>query len=198
MIKKIGCIGLGVMGAPIAMHLIRAGFDVRGYARRADFFETDGAELIKAGLTPSDHPAAMAADVDVIITNVISGEDVHEVLISHEQAVCHGAHDGLIVMDHAPSPDMTCQIGQVMKDHGIGWVDAPVSGGGIGAVAGTLVSMLGGDESHVKAVIPVPSAYARATAYGGWCGAGGKIMQSDCASCHHSRGGGSDAVCGYS
>jgi 3-hydroxyisobutyrate dehydrogenase-like beta-hydroxyacid dehydrogenase len=173
MIKRIGCIGLGVMGAPIAMHLIRAGYDVRGYARRADFFETDGAELTKAGLTPSDHPAAMAADVDLIITNVISGEDVHEVLIDHEQAVCHGAHDGLIVMDHSTiAPDMTRQIGQVMKDHGIGWVDAPVSGGGIGAVAGTLVSMLGGDENHIAAVAPVLSAYTSGYRHIGATGAG--------------------------
>ena len=83
MIKKIGCIGLGVMGAPIAMHLIRAGFDVRGYARRADFFATEGAELIAAGLTPSDTPATLAADVDLIITNVVTGDYVYDVLIGH-------------------------------------------------------------------------------------------------------------------
>ena len=175
MIKKIGCIGLGVMGAPIAMHLIRAGFDVRGYARRADFFATEGAELIAAGLTPSDTPATLAADVDLIITNVVTGDDVYDVLIGHEHAVCHAAaaHHGLIVMDHSTiAPDKTRQIGQAMYDHGIGWVDAPVSGGGIGAVAGSLVSMLGGYRRDVEAVLPVLSAYTSGHRHIGDMGAG--------------------------
>lgn len=173
MIKTIGFIGLGVMGAPIAMHLIRAGYDVRGYARRADFFATDGAALVEAGLLPMESPACMAAKSDLIITNVITGDDVYEVLVGHEHAVQNGAHEGLIVMDHSTiGPEMARRIGQALHNCGIGWVDAPVSGGGAGAEAGTLVSMLGGEARDVEAVLPVLSAYTSSSRHIGAMGSG--------------------------
>ena len=177
MIKTIGCIGLGVMGAPIAAHLISAGYDVRGYARRENFFETKGAELIKSGMTAMSNPAAMAAECDLIITNVIAGEDVYEVLIGREDAVIHGAKSGAnersIVMDHSTiAPEMARQIGDGLKAHGVGWVDAPVSGGSIGAKAGTLVSMLGGDDTDIQAILEPLSAYTSGHRHIGGMGAG--------------------------
>ena len=159
-IKTIGCIGLGTMGRPIAAHLLKSGFLVSGYARRPSFFDDDGRGLITAGMRVAASPAELASDVDLVITNVVSGDDVKEVLLDRDDAVIHGASSELIVMDHSTiAPAQAKGINQQLRAHQIGFVDAPVSGGGTGAEAGTLVSMLGGNPEDIEKISSVLSCY---------------------------------------
>lgn len=160
MIDAIGCIGLGVMGKPIALHLLARGYRVSGYARRPDFFARDGKELINAGMEVAESPARLASGCDLVITNVLTGEDVHEVLLGREDSVAEGAQAGLLVMDHSTiAPSMAEELGKALSARGIAFVDAPVSGGGAGAEAGTLVAMLGGGDEAVASVSPVLDCY---------------------------------------
>ena len=159
-IKTIGCIGLGTMGKPIAAHLLKSGFSVSGYARRDTFFEEEGADLIAQGMNIASNPAELASGAELVITNVLSGDDVADVLLNRDDAVIHGAKPGLIVMDHSTiAPQQAQNIYQRLKASQIGFVDAPVSGGGAGAKAGTLVAMLGGDPEDVASLFSVLSCY---------------------------------------
>ncbi|MDA0908967.1 MAG: NAD(P)-binding domain-containing protein, partial [Proteobacteria bacterium] len=89
-IKTIGCIGLGTMGKPIAAHLLKSGFSVSGYARRDTFFEEEGADLIAQGMNIASNPAELASGAELVITNVLSGDDVADVLLNRDDAVIHG------------------------------------------------------------------------------------------------------------
>ena len=172
-IKTIGCIGLGTMGKPIADHLLKSGFSVRGYARRDTFFEEEGADLIAQGMNIASNPAELASGAELVITNVLSGDDVADVLLNSDDAVIHGAKPGLIVMDHSTiAPQQAQNIYQRLKASQIGFVDAPVSGGGAGAKAGTLVAMLGGDPEDVASLFSVLSCYTNGFRHIGGSGHG--------------------------
>lgn len=159
-IQTIGCIGLGTMGKPIATHLLKSGFTVHGYARRPSFFDKDGADLIALGMGIAASPAELASRADVVITNVLSGADVADVVLDRNDAVIHGAKAGLIVMDHSTiAPQQAQDIHQRLRAQQIRFVDAPVSGGGAGAKAGTLVSMLGGEPEDIASLSPVLGCY---------------------------------------
>jgi len=172
-IKTIGCIGLGTMGMPIAAHLLKSGFSVSGYARRASFFDNEGADLITLGMNIASSPAELASRADVVITNVLSGDDVSDVLLDRKDAVIHGAKAGLIVMDHSTiAPQQAQEISQRLRAKLIGFVDAPVSGGGAGAEAGTLVSMLGGEAKDIESIAPLLNCYTKGFRHIGHSGHG--------------------------
>ncbi len=146
--QKIGFIGLGIMGKPMALNLIKAGFPVHIYVRRAELLR----ELTEAGATAHASSKELAEQVDVIITNVPATADVEEVLLG-KNSVIHGAKPGAIVIDMSTiSASATKRIAAQLESKKIEMLDAPVSGGEKGATEGTLTIMVGGKATVLEKV----------------------------------------------
>lgn len=143
-IKRIGYIGMGIMGAPMALNLLKAGYEVTVWNRTASKCDP----LVEAGAKVASSPAEMASsDVQAIFLNVTDTPDVEAVLFG-EQGVSKTAQDGLIVIDNSTiKPLETQQFAARLQQQGVTMLDAPVSGGDIGARNGTLCVMVGGDEA---------------------------------------------------
>jgi 3-hydroxyisobutyrate dehydrogenase-like beta-hydroxyacid dehydrogenase len=167
---RVGFCGLGVMGYPMAGHLASAGHSVSVYNRtssRADAWvaEYSGTAL----LTPRD----VAANSDIVMLCVGNDADVRAVLLGPD-GVLDGAHDGLIVVDHTTtSAELAREISAACAAVGVGFVDAPVSGGQAGAINGALTVMCGADSEEVFAgVAAVAEAYSRSCVRLGNAGSG--------------------------
>lgn len=170
---KIGCIGLGFMGRPIARHLITAGYDVYLYARRPNVFDGECKDLIEAGAQISPNPADMAAQVDIVLTNVMAGPDVRQVVLEQDDALIKGAKPGLIIVDHSTiDPQTAIDLYQQLKSSEVHFIDAPVSGGSIGAEAGTLAIMMGGDADVVEKCTSIFTHYSKTCLHMGGAGTG--------------------------
>jgi 2-hydroxy-3-oxopropionate reductase len=168
MSDTIGFIGLGIMGKPMAHHLLKAGFDVTVHNRHQEV--TD--ELVKAGASTGGTPREIAASCDVLITMLPDTSQVQEVLLGSE-GVIEGAHTGLIVIDMSTiSPIVTRTLADQMAERGITLLDAPVSGGDKGAMAGTLSIMVGGEESAFQRCLPLFQAMGKTVVHVGGSGAG--------------------------
>lgn len=151
MATNVGFIGLGVMGKPMAMNLIKGGYSLRVYGRRKETM----APLAEAGAVACGSPKEAASGCDVIFTMVTTTRDVEEVLLG-ERGVIAGARPGAIVVDMGTiSPAATRAIAAKLAEAGIEALDAPVSGGGIGAVSGTLSIMVGGKPEIFERVKPL-------------------------------------------
>lgn len=150
-IKDIGFIGLGIMGQPMAMRLLAAGYRLNIYARRVA-----ATELLKQlGATVYATPQALAEVSPVIITMVSDTPDVEQVHLG-DDGVVQGAKPGAVAIDMTTaSPTVTRDIAQKLHQQGIDMLDAPVSGGDIGARDGTLSIMIGGDRKVFEKVLPV-------------------------------------------
>jgi len=148
---RVGFIGLGIMGQQMASNLLKAGFRVVAHSRtrsKVDALVALGAE---AGTSPRD----VARRCDVVITMVPDTPDVRHVMLGPD-GVIEGAHDGLIAIDMSTiSPTATQEIAATLAAKGVRMLDAPVSGGQSGAIAGTLSIMVGGDAAVFKQCEPV-------------------------------------------
>lgn len=165
---RVGYIGLGLMGAPIARNLLRAGFKVVVHNRSRAIVN----ELAAEGAIPAYSPAEVACQVDVICTNLPDSTDVAQVVLGAD-GVIEGAHGGLIFMDNSTiKPETARMLAQALALHGVPALDAPVSGGQIGAQQGTLVYMVGGDYQAFQKVTPIFQATGKAWTYVGQSGAG--------------------------
>ncbi len=148
---RVGFIGLGIMGQPMAMNVLQAGFPLTVWNRTRGKAEA----LLDAGATWADSPAEIARSVDVVITIVSDTPDVEAVVLGPE-GVIHGAHPGLAVIDMSTiSPHITRRIATQLAESGTAMLDAPVSGGDVGAQKGTLSIMVGGPESTFQRCLPV-------------------------------------------
>ena len=140
---RVGFIGLGIMGSRMAANLARAGRELTVHNRtrsRAEAF----AEEHRA--TVADTPAEVGARSDVVITMVVDGAQVEEILLG-DAGVAHGAAEGTLCVDMSTiAPSDTRRIGAALQERGIGFVDAPVTGSSPRAEDGTLTLMAGGDE----------------------------------------------------
>lgn len=145
---KIGFLGLGIMGRPMALNALKAGHEVVVWARRAESM----APLADAGARTAANPADVARQVDVVISMVADAPDVEQVVLG-ENGVAAGAQAGLVAVDMSTiAPSAAKDIAAKMLAKGIAFVDAPVSGGEVGAIAGTLSIMAGGTaEAFAKA-----------------------------------------------
>ncbi|MFP4080390.1 MAG: NAD(P)-dependent oxidoreductase [Ectothiorhodospira sp.] len=151
MALKVGCIGLGIMGRPMALNLLKAGVEVHVWARRAEV----AADLEAAGAQVARTPAKLARRVDVVFTNVSDSRDVEQVLTGHD-GVIEGAYDGLVVVDHSTiAPAVTRRLARTLEARGVRMLDAPVSGGERGAIDGTLALMVGGPAEALERVRPL-------------------------------------------
>ena len=149
--QTIGYIGLGIMGKPMALNLLRKNYSVSIYARRPE----TAIALIEAGATNYASPAELAPHVDIIITNLPTTADVEEVLVG-KQGIIHTAKPGTIVIDMSTiSPVGTRRLAQLLEKSQIEMLDSPVSGGEQGAIDGTLVLMVGGKASILEKVRPI-------------------------------------------
>ncbi len=171
--STIAFIGLGNMGRPMVGYLLKAGHQLRIYARRPEVFQHEAKALVEAGAIPCKTPAETAQGADFIITNVMGPTDVAQVLHGGPDSAIHGAKAGAICIDHSTiDPASTQAIAQQMAAKGIAYVDAPVSGGVKAATEGTLVMMLGGSESDVLKVKEIVKNYAKTITHIGGVGHG--------------------------
>ncbi len=169
---RIGFIGLGSMGLAMAENLLRGGFDLHVWARRAASTNS----LVACGATLCDSPAALAQDCDIVCTNVTSSEDV-ETLALGANGLLEGRHAGLLHVDFSTiAPTVARKIARAYVARGIDFVDAPVSGGVNAARAASLAIMWGGSESQAEALAtrlkPVFDCIAKTAVYVGDSGAG--------------------------
>ena len=149
---KIGFIGLGIMGAPMALNLLKAGFSLKVY-NRSDRPRVQ--EVVDAGGERVGTPREAALDSDVIITMVTDTPDVEAVIMGEDGAI-HGAAAGSTVIDMSTvSPRVTREIAAALAERGVRMLDAPVSGGDVGAINGTLSIMVGGDQAVFDDCLPV-------------------------------------------
>ena len=168
-VQTIGCVGLGIMGAPMAGNLLQAGYEVLVYNRTPDKCRP----LVEQGATQVKRPTDLAARrPDVICINVTETEDVEEVLFG-ETGIASGAKRGLIVVDHSTiSPAATQRFSERLDEMGVTLIDAPVSGGDTGAKNATLSIMVGGPEEAVTRVWPMLETLGNQVTHLGPVGAG--------------------------
>ncbi|NWG08146.1 MAG: NAD-binding protein [Chloroflexi bacterium] len=165
---KVGYIGLGLMGKSIARNILKAGFPLVVHNRSRAAVE----ELVTEGATAAFSPREVAGQVDVVFTNLPDSPDVEQVVLG-EDGIIEGAHEGLIYVDNSTiKPAVARRIAERLAEKGVLALDAPVSGGDIGARNGTLTIMVGGDASALEKVMPVLLAMGRTVTHVGEAGAG--------------------------
>jgi 3-hydroxyisobutyrate dehydrogenase len=166
--KRIGFIGLGLMGTGMSKNLLKAGYPVTVWNRTASKMEP----LVRAGAEAAGSPKEVAQKSDVIIDIVTDSPDVVEVLLS-PNGVIHGAEPGTVCIDMSTiSPITTREIAAKLIEKGVRMMDAPVSGGVIGARDGTLSIMVGGDESLFQECLPIFEAMGKTITHVGGIGDG--------------------------
>ena len=168
MIKRVGYIGLGLMGKPIASNLLKAGFELTVHNRSQAAVE----ELVSLGASEAGSPAHVAEASELVITNLPDSSDVEQVVLGHE-GVLAGAADGMIFADNSTiKPETARDISHALAEKGVSALDAPVSGGDVGAQAGTLAIMVGGPREAFDRALPIFEAIGQAITYVGESGAG--------------------------
>ncbi len=165
---KVGYIGLGLMGKSMARNILKAGFPLWVHNRSRDAVQ----ELVAEGAQEAFSPQEVAAQVDVLITNLPDSPDVELVSLG-EQGVILGAKEGMIFIDHSTiKPATARKIAAEFEKKGIASLDAPVSGGDIGAREGTLTIMVGGEAQALEKAMPVLQAEGKSITHVGESGAG--------------------------
>lgn len=164
----VGYIGLGLMGKSMARNIMKAGFPLVVYNRSRASVD----ELVAEGAKAASSPAEVAAQVDVVFTNVPDSPDVEQVVLG-VNGVLEGARPGLIYVDNSTIKPATARfIAEKLAEKGVAALDAPVSGGDIGARNGTLTIMVGGPADALETVMPVLQAMGKSITLIGETGAG--------------------------
>jgi 2-hydroxy-3-oxopropionate reductase len=171
----IGFVGLGVMGRPMAEHLVRSGHEVTVHNRSQDPVRA----LVEAGAKAAGSAAEAADGADVVITMVPDSPDVETVVLG-ERGVLETARDGLLLIDMSTiRPDTARAVAEAAKARGVRFLDAPVSGGQAGAVEATLSIMVGGSAEDFQAARPVLEALGRTIVHVGPVGAGQTVKAAN-------------------
>jgi 3-hydroxyisobutyrate dehydrogenase len=166
--EKIGFIGLGIMGQPMCVNLLKAGYSITAYNRTDSKLET----VVKQGAKRADTPAQVAKESDIIITIVTDSEDVEQVILGQD-GIIHAAKAGSVVIDMSTiSPSVTQDIAKQLSKKDIDMLDAPVSGGDVGARAGTLAIMVGGKKEVLERCMPVLEVMGKTVTHVGTHGMG--------------------------
>ncbi len=171
--RAVAFLGLGVMGYPMAGHLARAGHRVRVYnrspAKAAQWLAEYGAA---GGHTSAATPRDAAADADIVFSCVGNDDDLRSIVLGDEGAFA-GMRRGAILVDHTTaSANVARELGAAAIEHGLQFIDAPVSGGNLGAINGSLTVMCGGDAAAFESIRPVAMAFSKAVTLLGPSGAG--------------------------
>jgi len=165
---KVGYIGLGLMGKSMARNVLKVGFPLVVHNRSRGAVD----ELVAEGAQEAFSPAEVAAQVDVVFTNLPDSPDVEQVALG-SQGVIEAARPGLVFVDNSTiKPATARQIAAALGEKGAECLDAPVSGGDIGARDGTLTIMVGGPAGALERVMPVLEAMGKSITHVGESGAG--------------------------
>jgi len=161
--ERIGFIGTGIMGGPMARNLLKAGYPLTIYNRT----KSKAQPLLSEGAAWALNPAEVANNSDVVITCVTDTPDVRQILLG-EHGIIEAARPGLVCIDMSTiSPSATKEMGKNLEAKGVTLIDAPISGGEIGAIEGKLSIMMGGPEEMVGKVRPIMEVMGRTVT---WCG----------------------------
>ena len=165
---NVGYIGLGLMGKSIARNILKVGFPVVVHNRSRSAVD----ELVAEGATAANSPKEVAEQVDVIFTNLPDTPDVEKVVLG-ENGILEGAYDRLVYIDNSTiKPAAARRIAEKLAEKNVFALDAPVSGGDIGARNATLTVMVGGDTSALEKAMPVLQAMGKTITHVGDSGAG--------------------------
>ena len=165
---KVGYIGLGLMGKSMARNILKAGFPLVVHNRSQAAVD----ELVAEGARAASSPSEVAGQVDMIFTNLPDSPDVEQVALG-PQGVIEAAHRGLIFIDNSTiKPASARTISQRLGETGVSCLDAPVSGGDIGARDGTLTIMVGGSAEALERARPVLESVGKTITHVGESGAG--------------------------
>ncbi len=165
---RVGFIGLGSQGAPMARRIVEGGYDVTLWARRAatlDAFADTAAKTAQS-------PAELAAASDLVCLCVVGDDDVREVLSGDNGVLAGLAHGGIVAIHSTVHPDTCRELAQTAAAQGVSLIDAPVSGGGLAAEEGKLLVMTGGDADAVERCRAVFATYADPIVHLGPLGSG--------------------------
>jgi 2-hydroxy-3-oxopropionate reductase len=169
--KKVGFIGLGIMGKPMARNLLKAGFHLVVFSRGKRSVE----ELIQEKAVGAESPKEVAEHSEVIITMLPDSPEVQEVILGKD-GVIQGIKPGSVVIDMSSiNPLVTQEIAGALKGKGVEMLDAPVSGGEVGAIEGTLAIMVGGEEKIFNETMEILRALGRNIVHVGEIGSGGFV-----------------------
>ena len=165
---KVGYIGLGLMGKSIARNILKAGFPLVVHNRSRAAVD----ELVGEGAIAADSPKEVTFQVDIVFTNLPDTPDVEKVVLG-ENGILEGAHEGLIYIDNSTiKPASARMIAEELSKKNVFALDAPVSGGDIGARNATLTIMVGGDASALEKAMPALKAMGKTITHVGDSGAG--------------------------
>ena len=165
---KVGYIGLGLMGKSIARNILKAGFPLVVHNRSRGAVDV----LVAEGATAASSPKEVASQVDIVFTNLPDTPDVEKVVLG-ENGIVEGAHAGLIYIDNSTiKPASARMLAEELSKKNVFALDAPVSGGDIGARNATLTIMVGGDASALEKAMPVLMAMGKTVTHVGDSGAG--------------------------
>ena len=165
---RVGYIGLGIMGSGIARNLLKAGHELVVHNRSRAIVD----QMASEGAIPATSPREVAAHVDFVFTNLPDSPDVELVALGPD-GIIEGAHAGLIFVDNSTiKPETARHIAEKLGEAGVLALDAPVSGGDIGARAGTLSIMVGGPKEAFDKALPLFEAMGKTITWVGESGAG--------------------------
>lgn len=164
----IGFIGTGVMGKSMAMNLLKAGFPVYVYSRTKEKAD----DLVENGAIWADTPKVIAEKANVIITIVGYPKDVEEVYLGKNGLIPNGKENTYLIDMTTSTPSLAIKLYDAAKEKGIHTLDAPVSGGDIGARDAKLAIMVGGDQKDFDAVLPILNVLGTNIVYQGKPGSG--------------------------
>jgi len=165
---RLGYIGLGRMGKPMAINLLKAGYPLIVHNRSRGKVQ----ELVNLGALAATSPKQVAAESDVVFTNLPDTPDVLAVALGND-GIIEGAHEGLIYIDNSTiKPSASREIYAALKPLGVSCLDAPVSGGDIGAQQGTLAIMVGGDAEALEKVMLILQVIGKTITHVGGPGSG--------------------------
>ena len=164
----VGFIGIGVMGKSMALHLQNEGYDLHVFTRTKE----KAAELVDRGGTWQATPAEVAAAADIIITMIGTPEDVEEVYLAEDGLLARVRRGAVVIDMTTSSPQLAERIYERAKERGVSALDAPVSGGDIGAREGTLSIMVGGDRDAFEKALPLFEIMGKNIVYQGSAGSG--------------------------
>jgi 2-hydroxy-3-oxopropionate reductase len=168
MSEKVGFVGLGLMGRPMAHNLVQAGYDLVVYNRSRGKVE----ELVAEGAEAAENPRETSENSDIVFTMLPGPPEVREV-VAGQNGLLQGASEGSLLVDMSTSsPILARELALTAREQGIGMLDAPVSGGDIGAIEGTLSIMVGGEEEDFERAKPLFEVMGKTVVHVGESGAG--------------------------
>ena len=166
--ERVGFIGLGIMGAPMARHLLAAGFPLTVHSRSPGPVDA----LVEAGAARASSPAELARASDVVVTMLPDTPDVEHVMLGDDGVVAGAAAGSLVIDMSTIDPGPTRAIAEQLATRDVEMLDAPVSGGERGAIDGTLSIMVGGPDGAFARAMPILQAMGKNIVHVGPSGAG--------------------------